>query len=106
MRILFTVKNAILVNKVHSDFLCINIEYQILTAISRHADIESPVPSICFKPKSFVSGRDFNSLSGTLKVFQCNEIDKETKSYIRLHYLTSQWLNTNGHMKYSITTFN
>lgn len=41
-------------------------EAEILTAISRHADIESPVPSICLRPKSFVSGRDFNSLSGTL----------------------------------------
>lgn len=37
-----------------------------LTAISRHADIESPVPSICLRPKSFVSGRDFSSLSETL----------------------------------------
>lgn len=38
----------------------------VLTAISRHADMDSPVPSICFRPKSFVSGRDFSSLSATL----------------------------------------
>ena len=41
--------------------------YFILTAISRQADIDNPVPSICFKPKSLVSGRDFSSLSGTLQ---------------------------------------
>jgi len=46
------------------------IKIKKLTAISRHADIESPVPSICLRPKSFVSGRDFNSLSGTL-FFKC-----------------------------------
>ena len=39
------------------------------TVISLQADIESPVPSICFNAKSFVSGLLFSSLSGTLNEY-------------------------------------
>lgn len=67
--IIFSIRNICK----HTAFALRIKEYK-LTAISRHADIDRPVPSICFRPKSFVSGLDFNSLSGTLLKFHFKQI--------------------------------